>query len=107
MILPSPILAYIDADKRNDGGALIDAFSPDAVVRDDGQSHVGRDAIGAWWRMAKARYRHKIEPLEVTEMGDTANLLAKVTGQFPGSPATMTFAFRIEGNRITGLEITP
>ncbi len=40
-------------------------------------------------------------------MGDTANLLAKVTGQFPGSPATMTFAFRIEGNRITGLEINP
>jgi hypothetical protein len=28
-----------------------------------------------------------------------------VSGQFPGSPVTLTFAFRLEGNQIAALEI--
>lgn len=106
MTLPTPILAYFVADRRNDGAALVDAFAPDAVVRDEGQSHVGREAIHAWWRAAKARYRHVVEPLEAGEKGDVVEVLGKVTGQFPGSPAMMTFAFRVKSDRIAGLEIT-
>jgi hypothetical protein len=30
---------------------------------------------------------------------------ARVTGQFPGSPAMLTFVFRLEGEQITRLEI--
>ena len=30
---------------------------------------------------------------------------AKVTGQFPGSPVTLTFAFRLKGDQITTLDI--
>ncbi len=30
---------------------------------------------------------------------------AKVTGQFPGSPITLTFAFRMKDDRIAALEI--
>ena len=29
----------------------------------------------------------------------------KVTGQFPGSPVTRTFTFRLKGDRIVGLDI--
>ncbi|MFP5512341.1 MAG: nuclear transport factor 2 family protein [Alphaproteobacteria bacterium] len=87
--------------------ALIDAFAPDAIVKDEGGTYAGREAIGAWWRAAKAKYRHVIEPLEVTESGDIANVFAKVTGTFPGSPVTMSFAFRVDGGRIAGLEIIP
>ena len=47
MTLPSPILAYIDADRRRDGAALLAAFASDAVVRDEGGSHAGTDAIDA------------------------------------------------------------
>lgn len=107
MTLPSPVLAYIDADGRNDGEALFDAFAPGAAVRDEGRTHVGREAIGTWWRAAKAKYHHLIEPLESTEDGQITRVLMNVTGQFPGSPARLVFAFRIEGSRIAGLEITP
>lgn len=107
MTLPSPVLAYIDADGRNDGESLIDAFAPNATVGDEGRTHVGREAIGAWWRAAKAKYQHMIEPLESTEGGQTTRVLMTVTGQFAGSPARMVFAFRVEGNRIAGLEINP
>lgn len=107
MTLPSPILAYIDADRRCDGAALVAAFAPDAVVRDEGGSHAGHEAIDAWWHTAKAKYRHVIEPLEMSETDGVAKVLARVSGQFPGSPATLVFAFRIENGRIAGLEIEP
>lgn len=106
MTLPPPILAYFDADERNDRAALIKVFAPDAVVTDEGRSHVGRDAIGAWWSAAKATYQNTTEPLEMTERGDVTEILARVAGQFPGSPVTLTFAFRVGDDRITGLEIT-
>ena len=105
MNLPFPIQTYFDADRRNGGDALIHAFAADAVVRDEGQSHAGHQAIDAWWRDGKIRYQHVIEPLEVTGNGDFGKVCARVTGQFPGSPAMLTFAFRLEGDQITGLEI--
>jgi len=105
MDLPSPIKAYFDADQRNDGEALIRAFAPDAVVRDEGQSYAGRQAIAAWWCAAKAKYRHAIDAPEIVERGDVTKVRARVTGQFPGSPATLTFAFKLEDGGIAALEI--
>lgn len=105
MTFPSPIQAYFDADRRSDGAALLAAFAPDAVVGDEGGSHAGHDAIDAWWRAAKAKYAHVIEPLELSETDGVAKVLARVSGRFPGSPATLVFAFRIENGRIAGLEI--
>jgi SnoaL-like domain len=105
MNLPFPIQTYFDADKRGDGDAPIYAFSPNAVVKDEGQSHAGHQAIDAWWRAVKTKYQHRVEPLEADEKNDITKVRAWVTGQFPGSPAILTFAFRLEGDQITGLEI--
>ena len=41
-------------------------------------------------------------------MGETdgaAKVRANVTGQFPGSPALRTFAFRLKDGQIAGLDI--
>lgn len=100
-----PVQAYFDADRANDGDALVDAFAPDAVVEDEAQSHAGRQAIAEWWRDGKARFQHVIEPLEMSETGGVVEVRATVTGQFKGSPATLTFAFQLKGDRITHLEI--
>ena len=106
MNLPSPIQTYFDADRKNDGDVLIHVFAPDAVVKDEGQSYAGRQAIDAWWREAKAKYRHVIEPLDgITVMDDVTRVRTKVTGQFPGSPITRTFAFRLKGDQILSLDI--
>lgn len=105
MTLPAPIQAYLDADGRGDAEALIQAFAPDATVRDEGHTHAGHAAIGTWWRAAKARYRHVIAPLGMAEKDGVAEIRAEVTGDFPGSPVTLTFAFRLQGDRIAGLEI--
>jgi ketosteroid isomerase-like protein len=105
MNLPFPIQAYFDADNRSDGEALMQVFAPDAVIRDEGRSHAGRQAIDAWRREVKRKYRQVIEPLAVVEKDAVTSVRARVAGDFPGSPATLTFAFRIEGDQITSLEI--
>ena len=105
MNLPAPIQAYFDADRSHDGQALVHAFAPDAVLKDEGQTHVGRQAIDAWWHKAKAKYQHVVEPLEIANKDDVTNVRARVTGQFPGSPAVLTFAFRLKGDQIAALEI--
>lgn len=105
MKLPSPIQAYFDADRSGNGDALIRAFAPDAVVRDEGQTHAGRPAIAAWWRDTKEKYQAVVEPLETREKGDVSTVGARVTGRFPGSPAILTFAFRLSGEQIKTLDI--
>ena len=105
MQLPSPVRTYFDAEQRNDADPLAAAFTDDAVVRDEGAEHVGPAAIRAWWQAAKAKYRHVAEPLEATQTDGRTIVRARVTGEFPGSPATLTFAFTLMDNRVALLEI--
>lgn len=105
MTLPAALRAFFSADADNTGAPPLAAFTPDAVVRDEGKTHTGHAAIAAWWTAAKAAYRHTAEPLETTGEADLTRVRARVSGDFPGSPAVLTFAFRTEGGLITRLEI--
>ncbi|HKO50453.1 MAG TPA: hypothetical protein VJV79_22175 [Polyangiaceae bacterium] len=101
MKLHPSIRAYFDAD----GATPLHAFAPDAFVADEGHRHIGHAAIDAWWRDVTAKYQAVTEPLEVNTKHDVHDVRAKVTGQFSGSPITLTFAFRMKDARIAALEI--
>ncbi|MFC3228083.1 nuclear transport factor 2 family protein [Marinibaculum pumilum] len=103
--MPAPVQAFFDADRTAEGAFPADAFAPDATVRDEGKAHAGRDAIAAWWQAAKAAYGHSSKPCEIAEEGGTTIVLGRVTGRFPGSPAMLSFAFRLHDGRIAALEI--
>jgi hypothetical protein len=105
MQLPLPIQTYFEADRGTDSAALAAAFDENAIVKDEGETHAGRSAIEAWWSAAKAKYRHMAEPMELHEEDGGAKVRARVTGDFPGSPAMLTFSFRFAGSRIGRLEI--
>lgn len=107
MNLPAPVQTFFDADIAGGEVAPMAAFAPHARVRDEGKTHIGHDAIEAWWRAAKAQYRHTAEPREVLEDRGRTVVRARVTGRFPGSPALLTFAFQIEDRQIAVLEIDP
>ncbi|MBL4918915.1 nuclear transport factor 2 family protein [Szabonella alba] len=97
MNLPAPIRTYFTAVAPQDGAAFAAAFAPDAIVHDEGATHRGPAEIEAWWKAAKAKYRHSAEPLELTEAEGKAVIRARVSGDFPGSPAMLTFTFGLSG----------
>lgn len=105
MKLPAPIHTYFTASAPQDGDAFAAAFAADAVVHDEGRHHHGPQAIRDWWLAAKAKYRHRAIPVEISETGGKTQVTAKVTGDFPGSPAMLTFVFGLDGDIITDLEI--
>lgn len=105
MQLPTPIRTYFEARAPQDAETLAAVFAPDAVVRDEHRTHRGPGEILAWWQAAKDKYRHKAEPLDLTERAGKTVVRARVSGDFPGSPATLTFTFGLAGDRITDLEI--
>jgi hypothetical protein len=72
MKLHSSIRAYFDADVA----APLAAFTPDAIVADEGSRHVGHAAIDSWWRDVNAKYQAVAEPLEVNVKGDAHQVRA-------------------------------
>ena len=104
--LPEPIAAYFNADKR-DGEAVACCFTTQAVVKDEGQTHAGLDAIRAWKTAAAAKYSYTSEPFAVEHQGGRYVVTSRLTGNFPGSPLDLRFAFRLERGKIASLEIRP
>lgn len=105
--LPAPISAYFAADAK-DGATLAQCFTETAVVKDEHRIHSGREAIQAWRTEAAAKYSYTSEPHTVTtEDGGITIVTSRLTGNFPGSPVDLRFFFRLEGDKILRLEITP
>lgn len=102
--LQSPIAAYFDAD-ANDNDALVQLFTPDAVVKDEGETHEGHTAIRAWKAESHRKYTFRAEPLTAVTQGDNTTVVSRVTGNFPGSPVDLEFNFRLSDGRIASLEI--
>lgn len=86
MNLPAPIRTYFTAQAPQDGATLAAAFAPDAIVHDEGQIHHGPGEIEAWWQAAKAKYRHRAEPLELAEVDGRTVVRARGQRLFPGQP---------------------
>lgn len=105
MHLPAAIQTYFSAKAPQDGEAFAAAFAADAIVHDEGEVHLGPEQIRAWWLAAKAKYRHSAEPLDVAEAAGKIAVRANVSGDFPGSPAILTFTFGLAMGRITDLRI--
>jgi len=103
--LPKPIAAYFAAEKAGDANALGRCFSNDGVVRDEGGTFTGRAAIERWNADARAKYHHTVVPLSATESDGVIVVLARVAGDFPGSPVELQHAFRLDGGQIASLEI--
>lgn len=106
MQLPASIRAYFEADQAIGGPAPTRMFARNAVVRDEGKVHTGHEEITAWWNAAKAKYHHTAVPCEIREVKRNTIVRATVTGQFPGSPAVLTFAFQLDDGLIAALEIS-
>ncbi len=106
LTLHPAIAAYFAAANAPDTPALLGAFAPDAVVIDEQRERRGHAAIGAWERESWEMYQPQAEPLAAEAAGQETVVTARVSGNFPGSPTELRFAFRLAGEAIARLEIT-
>ncbi|CAH1659723.1 nuclear transport factor 2 family protein [Chelatococcus asaccharovorans] len=103
---PQPIADYFAAD-TTDGVAVAKCFTPDAVVLDEKKTYTGHDAIAAWKAEASAQYDYVAEPVAIENQDDRVIVTAHLTGNFPGSPVDLRYAFTLSGDAISRLEIVP
>jgi len=99
--LPAVVQALITAQNTYDSTAFAGVFTADAIVHDEGKTHIGTSEIKAWIEAANAKYAAALEPKSY----DKEMLEAVVSGNFPGSPAILHYQFTFDGDRIKTLSI--
>src|SRR5258707_917847 len=67
MILPPPLVAYLNSEATADVESLANCFAADAVVHDEGRAIRGLDAIKAWKKDAKTKYQYTVKPLDAVQ----------------------------------------
>ena len=105
--LPVLIAAYFAAENSDDAEALTACFAPGAIVLDEGRKIEGIAAIKRWKRDGKAKYQHKIKVVGAAETGGETIVRGLVSGNFPGSPVELAFAFVLKDGVIAALEVRP
>lgn len=103
--LAPPIAEYIAAKNARDADRFGKCFVEYAIVRDEGHTYRGRSAIEQWNMQARAKYQHQVEAISATESGGKTVVTMRLTGNFPGSPADVDFAFQLAHGKIAVLEI--
>jgi hypothetical protein len=104
--LPDILARYFKAQNAHDIDAMVACFAPDAVVGDEGRTHVGTQAIRAWKIETSAKYRITATPMESRNEGDRTIVIVKVSGTFDGSPVNLTYRFGFSADgRIGALEV--
>jgi hypothetical protein len=103
--LPKAIAAYIAAENGQDRDATSQWFRDDGIVMDEHRTMEGLPAIKNWMAETKKKYQHILEPLTSLQKDDKTIVTCRLTGNFPGSPVEIDFAFRLEGGKIISLEI--
>jgi hypothetical protein len=104
--LPEPVAAYFAADRR-DAEAVARCFTREAIVKDEGHTYAGLDAIKQWKTATSRKYTYTCEPIRVEEKDGTTVVTCHLEGNFPGGKADLRFFFRLERGRIASLEIVP
>lgn len=103
--LPAPVAAYWTAANAGDSAAAAACFATDAVVKDEGQTHCGTEAIAGWVEQTTQAAHPVVEPLRSATEAGRLLVTGKVSGSFPGSPVELDFAFTLANGKISKLEI--
>ena len=104
--LPAVVAAYFQAEGAHDAAAVAQCFSANGEVRDENHVHLGQAAISEWKRAASTRYAATVAPLACRETTEGCVVRGEVSGNFPGSPVLLDFAFQLDADKISVLEIT-
>jgi hypothetical protein len=115
--VPTVISTYLAAKLGSEVDTILDCFTDDALVHDEGKDHLGRVAIRAWLGELASKYTLTYRVLgahrwpttapPTTAPTTSAALRVEVAGNFPGSPVVLHQHFSLAGDRIAALTICP
>jgi ketosteroid isomerase-like protein len=103
--IPKPLAAYFTAANNHDIDAMLASFAEQSIVKDEGQEMRGRTAIREWMEETTRKYGFTVEATDVAVTDGRTLVTGLVSGNFPGSPAQLQFAFTLDGEKIVNLEI--
>jgi ketosteroid isomerase-like protein len=103
--LPAPLPAYFAAKNAHDIDAILACFADNAAVRDEGHDYRGHAAIRGWIEETTRKYKVTVEPLDVAHDNGAIAVRALVSGNFPGSPATLRYNFTVADGEIATWKI--
>jgi hypothetical protein len=104
--LPFPIAAYVAANARLDVDAMLQPFTADAVLRDNGAVFNGHAGIRRLLEEAVVPVKAIFTPDTARQDGGEVVVEGPAHGDFPGSPIRFTYRFTVDGDAIKALEIT-
>jgi ketosteroid isomerase-like protein len=103
---PEVITRYLEAADEQDFDALAACFTDDGVAVDEGETHVGREAIKHWREGVAAKWTFTTTVTSTEAVGQTGfNVGVHIEGDFPGGTADLVEAFTLRDGLIEHLAI--
>ncbi|RUO69406.1 nuclear transport factor 2 family protein [Idiomarina ramblicola] len=104
--LPDTIKSYFEMSNGSIPIQTSECFSQDAAVLDEGGTYQGHTAIASWIKETRQKYEFSSNPIKMTTKDKHQIVEAEVSGNFPGSPALLTYSFLLSDGKIQSLEIS-
>jgi ketosteroid isomerase-like protein len=99
---------YFDRMDGDDKSAVVQLFTPQAVVVDDGHTYRGRAEISDWLTGPASEFTTTSTWLSVDQNDDTAAVVIQLAGDFPGGLVDLQYLFAQDpSGRIGALTIAP
>lgn len=107
--LPAPVASYLSAKEAANPSSMIECFTEDATVYDNGEEIVlrGADEIQQWFTRTVGAYELTSVVNSVEWQGPEIVVGVVVSGKFPGSPYQFENRYRLKGDKIAVLAINP
>ncbi len=106
--LPATIRGYLTAHEAQDVDTALRAFTPTAVVVDDGTTYRGTEEVRRFLSRAGTGYRYTTELLGAERVDGTHWVATqRLEGDFPGGVVDLAYRFTMEGDLVAELLIAP
>lgn len=103
--LQNTVATYLSTPKGQLSVALSEVFTSDAVVHDDGHTHMGINEIAAWANEVATAFTFTRTVISAIVQPNAAVVRVRVKGDFPGSPVELHHHFSLTEDRIAALTI--
>lgn len=104
--LPAAVRDFLDAHAVRDVPAALHAFTPDAVVTDEGRTFRGSDGVRQFLAEAGAEFTYTTQVLGARRTGEGQWLVAvRIEGDFPGGTADLGYRFTLRDGLVGELHI--